>query len=152
MTSRSISTFPTRSTLPWRRLALVFSGSAALGLLIALMAVLLSPIGVRWRANQTAAAPVIGAVYIDILADPELNHVFAPAVTQIEAGQAVTWRFADIDEDGEPVAHNIVFDDMASPVQTEGTFSREFAEPGTYSYVCTLHPFMEGAVVVTEAP
>mgnify|MGYP001047024852 CR=1 FL=1 len=87
---------------------------------------------------------------IELLADDTLNHVFAPAVTQIEPGTTITWHFRDVDEDGQLVAHNVVFDDQASPVQTTGAFSRTFTEPGTYQYVCTLHPFMEGAVIVTE--
>ncbi|MEM7798148.1 MAG: plastocyanin/azurin family copper-binding protein [Chloroflexota bacterium] len=109
-----------------------------------------SPAGARWMADQTSAPPAIGITEVDLIADNALNHIFSPAVIQVETGTTVTWHFIEIDEDGVPVEHNVVFDDMASPVQATGTFSRSFNTPGTYQYVCTLHGFMEGAVVVVD--
>jgi plastocyanin len=29
-----------------------------------------------------------------------------------------------------------------------GTFSRPFAKPGTYDFVCTIHPAMHGTITV----
>lgn len=37
----------------------------------------------------------------------------------------------------------MVFDGLASPTQDSGTWSRDFAEPGSFPYVCSLHPGME---------
>ncbi len=71
------------------------------------------------------------------------DNEFAPAAIEVPAGTNVTWRW-----DGE-VDHNVVGDNFESPVQTEGTFSQSFTEPGTYAYECTLHFFMRGEVVVT---
>ncbi|HEX2667565.1 MAG TPA: plastocyanin/azurin family copper-binding protein [Gammaproteobacteria bacterium] len=34
-------------------------------------------------------------------------------------------------------------------MDTGDTYSYTFTKPGTYSYYCTLHPFMKGKVVVT---
>lgn len=118
-------------------------------LIITAVSIYLSPIGQRWQANQTAQVPVVGATEIELRSDPLLSHVFAPAVTEVTTGTTITWHFNEVDEDGEAVEHNVVFDDMASPVQTTGTYSRQFNEPGTYLYRCTLHPFMDGSVVVT---
>jgi plastocyanin len=134
----------------WHRIGL-YAGLSLIGLLlVAATAVFFSPIGQRWQADQTSAAPVQGANQIEILADNALNHVFAPAVTQVSEGTTVTWQFKDVDEDGQPVAHNVVFSDEASPVQATGSFSRTFTKPSTYVYVCTLHAFMDGVVIVTE--
>jgi plastocyanin len=36
--------------------------------------------------------------------------------------------------------------------QRSGTFRRTFDQPGTYDYVCTLHPQMTGRVLVTAGP
>lgn len=141
---------PIASGTNWRRTGAIGAGVLAAMLGLTALALLLSPIGQRWRANQTAAAPIVGAVEIDVLADDALNHIFAPAVTQVAAGTTVTWRFLDVDEDGQPVPHNVVFDDEASPVLTTGSYERTFTAPGIYPYVCTLHAFMEGSVVVTE--
>jgi plastocyanin len=33
---------------------------------------------------------------------------------------------------------------------SEGTFHHRFDEPGTYDYVCTLHPNMTGTIEVTR--
>jgi glucose/arabinose dehydrogenase len=38
---------------------------------------------------------------------------------------------------------------FASPTQTTGTFEHEFTTPGSFGYICTLHPEMTGTVVVT---
>lgn len=52
------------------------------------------------------------------------------------------------------VPHNVVFDDPALPgIATVGgdqvgTTTVTFTKPGTYPFVCTIHPGMEGAVVV----
>lgn len=52
------------------------------------------------------------------------------------------------------VPHNVVFDDPALPgIATVGgdqvgTTMVTFTKPGTYPFVCTIHPGMAGAVVV----
>ncbi len=47
------------------------------------------------------------------------------------------------------VQHDVVFDDGSSSArQRNGTWQRAFDRPGTYNYVCTLHPNMTGRVVV----
>lgn len=55
------------------------------------------------------------------------------------------------------VSHNLVFDDMAQP--KIGTIvggrtlkqTYTFSKPGTYRFVCTFHPGMDGKLVVTAA-
>ncbi len=71
---------------------------------------------------------------------------FAPEVLTVPAGSTVTWIF----DDGG-LAHDVVFDDLdvASELLTEDTFSHTFEEPGTYTYQCSPHPSMTGAIEVT---
>jgi amicyanin len=73
------------------------------------------------------------------------NFKFDPAMLTIKAGTTVVWTNNDI------VAHTVTFTDVAnSPVLNRGdTFSRTFSAAGTYSYICSIHPFMHGTVVVT---
>jgi plastocyanin len=73
------------------------------------------------------------------------NFAFDPAVLTVKVGTTVTWTNNDI------VAHTVTFTDVAnSPVLNRGDhFSRTFTKVGTYSYICSIHPFMHGMVVVT---
>jgi plastocyanin len=34
-------------------------------------------------------------------------------------------------------------------MQGGDTYTHTFSQPGTYSYICTIHPYMHGMVVVT---
>ncbi|WP_273732737.1 cupredoxin domain-containing protein [Mycolicibacterium septicum] len=89
---------------------------------------------------STPVAPVAGtAVSID-------NFAFAPAMLTVHRGDTVTWT----NHDEEP--HTVAAEDgsFRSPgMDTNGTFSFTFANPGSYDYVCSIHPVMHGTVVVT---
>jgi amicyanin len=86
------------------------------------------------------AAPVAGsAVTIE-------NFKFDPATLTVPVGSTVTWT----NKDEEP--HTIAAKDGSfhSPtLDTKGTYSFTFTNPGTYDYICSIHPFMTGTVVVT---
>lgn len=71
---------------------------------------------------------------------------FTPEHITVETGIEVTWIW----DDGSR-SHDVVGEDFASDIQTEGTFTHTFTEPGSYEYVCTLHQGMEGTVTVTES-
>jgi amicyanin len=73
------------------------------------------------------------------------NFKFAPPEVTIAVGQSVTW----VNEDGAP--HGIGYGDGAqgvNPLLPGASFSRTFGKPGTYDYVCSVHPFMKGKVLV----
>jgi plastocyanin len=73
---------------------------------------------------------------------------FSPAAIEVPAGTEVTWGFHD-----DPVPHDVKGDSWGSgEPQRSGTFRRTFDQPGTYDYVCGLHPQMTGRVVVTATP
>ena len=91
-------------------------------------------------APPAPAAPVAGdAIAID-------NFAFVPATLTVKAGGTVTWTNHDEDP------HTVVAGGGAfrSPAMSAGgTYSYTFAAPGTFDYVCSIHPFMHGTVVVT---
>jgi amicyanin len=69
---------------------------------------------------------------------------FQPAILHVKAGVAVTWT--NLDE--EP--HTVVGGPLRSAVLAGGqaSYSFTFSKPGTYTYQCSIHPFMHGTVVV----
>ncbi|MGX9791754.1 cupredoxin domain-containing protein [Mycobacterium sp. MMS18-G62] len=72
---------------------------------------------------------------------------FNPATLTVPVGATVTWT----NKDEEP--HTVAGKDGSfhSPgMDTNGTYSFTFMTPGSYDYVCSIHPFMTGTVVVTK--
>lgn len=75
------------------------------------------------------------------------NVAFNPPEIEVPAGTTVTWT------NRENVPHTVTSSDGAfgSDTLNRGdVFSHAFATPGTYDYVCAIHPNMRGSVVVTE--
>lgn len=74
------------------------------------------------------------------------NMAFTPPTLTVKVGQTVTW----VNHDEEP--HTVAAGDGSfhSPgMDANGTFTFTFTKPGTYDYVCSIHPFMHGTVTVT---
>lgn len=94
-------------------------------------------------STGAAAAPVAGdAVTIK-------NFTFAPATLKVKVGTTVTWTNQDTD------AHTVTSTGSGGPLHsaalnTHATFSYTFTKPGTYAYLCTIHPFMTATVEVTR--
>ena len=73
------------------------------------------------------------------------NFAFVPAQITIAPGQSVTWT----NNDGAP--HGLAFKDGAKGedlMLPGATFSRTYDKAGSYDYVCAIHPYMTGRVVV----
>jgi plastocyanin len=69
---------------------------------------------------------------------------YTPETLTVQAGATVTWVWND-----GAIAHDVKGDGFRSQVISEGTFSHRFGQPGTYAYVCTLHPNMTATIEVT---
>ncbi|QHC23702.1 cupredoxin domain-containing protein [Streptomyces sp. GS7] len=88
------------------------------------------------------AAPVTGnAVAIK-------NFAFSPATLKVKVGTTVTWTNQDTDP------HTVTSTGSGGPLRsaamaTNATYSYTFTKPGTYAYLCTIHPFMTATVEVT---
>lgn len=73
------------------------------------------------------------------------SFAFQPATLRTTAGTVVTWRNLD------PAPHTASARQFSSPQLEQGaTYRRRFARPGTYAYLCALHPGMRGKVVVAS--
>jgi plastocyanin len=71
---------------------------------------------------------------------------FQPAEVTVSAGDTVTWT------NNDTVGHDVTADSFSSGdpggMASGDTFEHTFEEAGTFDYVCTVHPGMEGTVVV----
>ncbi len=93
-------------------------------------------------ASTQAAAVTGNAVAIR-------NFAFFPATLKVKAGTKVTWTNQDSD------AHTVTSTGSGGPLHsaalaTHATYSYTFTKPGTYAYLCTIHPFMTATVEVTR--
>jgi plastocyanin len=72
---------------------------------------------------------------------------FQPGDITVEVGTEVTWT----NEDG--VTHTTTSEDTAwdsGDLSSGETFSHTFDVPGSYAYVCDIHPTMQATVTVEE--
>jgi len=70
---------------------------------------------------------------------------FTPQRFEVAAGTTVAWTNRD------QLEHTITADDSSwdsGPIAAGATWRHTFAQPGTYAFHCTPHPFMTGVVVV----
>jgi amicyanin len=77
------------------------------------------------------------------------NFKYVPDTLTVPAGTKVTWTNHDdmphtVTSTGKPK----VLDSTA--LDTDDQFSYVFTEPGTYDYLCTIHPKMAGQVIVEK--
>jgi plastocyanin len=78
-------------------------------------------------------------------ADTISDFKFTPATITIHVGDTVTWT-----NEG-PSPHTATAKDGSFDTGTlkkGASASHTFSAPGTYSYICTIHPFMHGSIVV----
>jgi len=90
-------------------------------------------------SEDSAASPDRDSSAIEVL-----DYEFQPGTVSVGVGDTVTWVW-----EGD-AQHNVVGEGFESEAQSSGSFRHTFDEPGTYQYTCTLHPGMQGDVVVEE--
>jgi plastocyanin len=91
----------------------------------------------------TPVAATLGAGDVSIA-----NFAFTPKTVKVSVGSKVSWRNDD------DVPHKIQSSDnrfRGSPLlDTKGVYSVDFKESGEFPYFCSLHPTMQGKIVVTR--
>jgi plastocyanin len=73
------------------------------------------------------------------------NFKFGPDKLTVAKGTEVTWTNQD------DIPHSIVLTALgirSKVLDTDKSFTYKFDKTGTFSYICGLHPFMHGQVVV----
>lgn len=117
------------------------------------MTLLLGAVGVT--ALLVAALPELtaaGAAAVTAAASPATvdidNFAFTPAALTVTAGTTVTWK----NEDDSP--HRIGDKNgtfKSAALDTDDSFSHTFAAAGEYPYICTIHSYMVGKIIVKPA-
>ena len=94
----------------------------------------------RSETLASPTSPQTGADATVTIAD----MAFSPTNVDVSAGDTVAWVW----NDGH-VPHDVTFEHgQSSSKEDDGTWQRTFDRAGSYTYQCTLHPFMHGTVTV----
>jgi plastocyanin len=106
---------------------------------VALAAALLSA-GASWLGWHSLAAAPGAAVTIE-------DFAFGPATLTVPRGATVTWT----NQDDDP--HSVVSADdpkrfKSKALDTGDSVSFTFDDAGTFKYFCSIHPRMQGTVIV----
>ena len=113
--------------------------------LLVLPALLAISLCARADVPATAAAPTVAASNTTISIR---DFSFAPTSTTVAVGTTVRWKNLD----GEPHTVRSVDSGFRSdPLDQNDSYTFKFDKPGTYRYVCSIHPQMVGTIVVKEA-
>jgi plastocyanin len=104
-------------------------------------AVVVVTCSLQMGGNAVAAPPTTD---VQILAK---GFMFTPTKLTVKAGTRVRW----VNQDEEP--HTVVSADglfRSGALDTKDSFSYTFKKPGTYRFICSIHPQMVGTVVVEQ--
>jgi plastocyanin len=96
---------------------------------------------ITWQQFADAYEPADKEVSIEGLA-------FVPDSILVVPGTTVRWT------NNDNVTHTVTSDPAglfnSGPLQPGESFEYRFDAPGSYSYICTIHPSMTGAVIVLD--
>ena len=114
--------------------------------LVALAGVMVMVAGCTSSSN-TSPSPANSTVTSTASQNPVAiqNYAFSPSTLTIQKGANVTWTNYD------SVQHHVVSDSSAfsSPLLNRGdTYTHQFNNTGSFSYICSIHPYMKGTIVV----
>jgi plastocyanin len=99
-------------------------------------ALLITASGLLRTASAADSSSV--AVQID-------NFSFTPQTLTVRMGTTITWTNRD------DIPHTVVSSDLefkSKALDTDDKFTTTLTKPGTYSYFCSIHPKMQGKVIV----
>ena len=109
-------------------------------------------------AVAAGAVPVATALAGPTVAHTAATHIvklknimIRPSTLTIHHGDRVTWQFLD----GPSAEHTVTSQSHKGGLRFKGvgpklsgSYSVTFSKPGTYYYHCTIHPGMNGKIVV----
>jgi plastocyanin len=142
--------FRARAVLAGRRLGM----AAGIAMSLALTACAGSSQAQSHVEHSAAAAPTTASsnAAVSAVATNSVsikNFAFSPSRITVKPGTKVTW--VNHDEDAHTVSFQSTLKVTSNPLQGNQSFSYTFEKPGTYNYICSIHPFMHGTVIVANA-
>jgi plastocyanin len=95
-------------------------------------------------ADSSTSVSAAGSASVSILdGSSQSAFRFSPGSITVGAGDSVTWT------NNGSEAHDVTGSGLSSGTLQPGQgYSHTFASPGTFSYICSIHPFMKGSVTV----
>jgi plastocyanin len=139
---------------------------SALSFTIALLVLVASPVLLQIVVPQASAAVQIVTIPYGAF-DPNFNTAapqwYLPTATTIQVNQTVTW--VNQDTEGHTITsgkaggrEGLIQNNMGQPsglfdsgtIPPGKTWSYTFTKPGQYEYFCTIHPWMDGYIIVNE--
>ena len=74
---------------------------------------------------------------------PIARYSYVPATMTVNVGDVVTWTNQD------QASHDVAGGTFHSPMLAQGqSWSFTFTQPGTFDYICSVHPDMRASIVV----
>jgi amicyanin len=99
--------------------------------------------GMSTSPADPPSGPAVATHSVDIK-----EFAFGPQSITVKVGTTVTWT----NDDQDP--HTVTSQNSDGPLKSStlsngDTYRFTFTKAGTFDYLCTIHPFMTGTVVVT---
>jgi len=103
--------------------------------------------------SSSKAPPVTAAPTTSMAGENTIiikNFAFDPSSLTVKSGAMVKWTNHDgtthtiISDTGSPVAFS------SDSLATGESYSFTFNQPGSYMYHCSIHPSMQGTIIVTS--
>jgi plastocyanin len=95
--------------------------------------------------GRTAAAPPVVELHRKVVYVHIQRFAFHPARIVVSPGTRVVWDNRDSDPH---TVHSGKGRFSSEALDTHGRYSFVVKRAGTFSYICTIHPFMHGVVTV----
>jgi YVTN family beta-propeller protein len=74
------------------------------------------------------------------------GFAFTPALLEVTTGETVTW----VNDDGAPHSVALANGKGSDTVMPGSSYGATFERAGAFDYLCSIHPYMAGKIVVTD--
>jgi plastocyanin len=99
------------------------------------------------RRATTASAGTVVRLHQRLVRMSIVNFAFKPARLVVSPGTRIVWTNKDSDPHTVTSAQGLWVSDA---LDTDEHFARLFNKVGTFTYYCSIHPFMHGVIVVQK--